>query len=159
MKRHWVGNINNPSVNAHTWLNFFTRWSSKFVTGQTASSFQAEPIQQHNYSRYQSSEVIKTMTTTLMLMHRQRCSICMAYSYLKSKLYYEILLYLWMDCILSFVVIELNTKKHKFSCLAVVRKAYRGHRKICWAKRLWFQPHWSFHRNTYTLSWQEVLII
>ena len=24
---------------------------------------------------------------------------------------------------------------------------------------LWFQPHWSFHRNTFALPWLKVLLI
>ena len=31
--------------------------------------------------------------------------------------------------------------------------------KICWAKCLWFQPNWSFRRNTFALPWLKVLII
>ena len=45
-----------------------------------------------------------------------------------------------MYYILNFMVIEWNTKEHKFSCLAVVRKPYFGCGKIRWAKCLHFQP-------------------
>ena len=68
------------------------------------------------------------------------------------QIYYKITICI----ILQFIILFMNSLKLSWSWILF---SYCRSGKICCAKHSQFQPHWSFHRNTFALPWSEVLIV